>query len=306
MKHITVGKQYNKGKIAYVQCIKDDALTEIDIKEQCFWLLVLTEGAVSLEVDGALLHATAPCFICFDEKSDPRFLSKHRMKCFSIYFHPMFLNVNMTFELIRSDFYGDMAHTHDMFLLKPFLDGHHIIPICESYLEKITSACDGMEKELREHRDWYWSCRGRSYFMEVIIALERMYGIMGYGEIHATADSTPAIKHPGLKDAVLYMEGHYSDDISLTDIASAGGLNHTTLTRLLKTETGLTAMEYLMRYRIKVAKKQLAFTDVPIKDIALRCGFKTVQHFSRVFKTHTGQTPAEFRSIAVQKRKKGM
>ena len=32
-------------------------------------------------------------------------------------------------------------------------------------------------------------------------------------------------------------------------------------------------------------------------------GFKTVQHFSRVFKAQTGTTPAEFRKNAVQKRK---
>ena len=209
----------------------------------------------------------------------------------------------MTFDLIRSDYYGDIAHNHDMFLLKPFLDDHYIIPICENYIDRIESACDGMEKELREQRDWYWSCRGRSYFMEVIIALERMFGIMGYGEIHSTVDSTPSIINPGLKEAIMYIEGHYSDDMSLSDISLASGLNHTTLTRLLKEETGLTAMEYLMNYRIGVAKKQLSFTDVPIKDIAMRCGFKTVQHFSRVFKLHTLKTPADYRKSSVNKRK---
>lgn len=58
-----------------------------------------------------------------------------------------------------------------------------------------------------------------------------------------------------------------------------------------------------MKYRITVAKKQLEFTSVPIKDIANMTGFKTVQHFSRVFKAQTDITPAEFRKSAVQKRK---
>lgn len=39
-----------------------------------------------------------------------------------------------------------------------------------------------MRRELTEQRDWYRSCRGRSYFMEIIIALERMFGLVGYGE----------------------------------------------------------------------------------------------------------------------------
>lgn len=71
----------------------------------------------------------------------------------------------------------------------------------------------------------------------------------------------------------------------------------------MKKETGGTVMEHLMNYRISVAKKQLAFTEVPIKDISAHCGFKTVQHFSRVFKVRTNSTPANFRKEAVQRRK---
>ena len=71
----------------------------------------------------------------------------------------------------------------------------------------------------------------------------------------------------------------------------------------MKEELGCTAIEYLMQYRITIAKKQLAFTDVPIKDIANMVGFKTVQHFGRIFKEITDTTPAEFRKSAVKNRK---
>ena len=109
-----------------------------------------------------------------------------------------------------------------------------------------------------------------------------------------------------LRGAVLYIENRFDESITLPDIAKAAGINHTTLTALMKEELGLTAIEYLMKYRITVAKKQLEFTSVPIKDIANMTGFKTVQHFSRVFKAHTGFTPAEFRKNAVQKRKEDL
>ena len=45
----------------------------------------------------------------------------------------------------------------------------------------------------------------------------------------------------------------------------------------------MTPIEYVWHHRLVVAKKFLEFTDLPIKDIALRCGFKTTQHFSRKF-----------------------
>ena len=303
MQYITVGRKYNEGKVAKIECIQNDRLQNIHIKDKCFLLIILTVGKLEFKVENERFCAAAPAFICFDETADPVLISKQKAQYTCIYFHPEFLNVNMSFEMLRKKDYGDIASTHDLFLLKPFTDKAYVIPIAEAQLEKITQAADFMQEELQNQRDWYWSCRGRSYFMEIIIALERMYGLIGYGVTHQKSDNTPIIKNAKLRDAVLYIENRFDESITLPDIAKAAGMNHTTLTALMKEELGLTAIEYLMKYRITVAKKQLEFTSVPIKDIANMTGFKTVQHFSRVFKAHTSATPAEFRKSAVQKRK---
>lgn len=306
MEHITVGRTYNEGKVALVECVKNGPLHAVDIRGTRFLLIVLAKGKMEFAVGGERVAAVGPAFLCFDESENPVLLSQSKARYTCVYFHPQFLNVNMTFDLLRSEQYEDMASVHDLFLLKPFLDKAHVLPIVDTQVEKIEHAADCMLQELTEQRDWYWSCRGRSYFMEIIIALERMYGLIGYGLTHQESDNIPVIRNPKLRDAVLYVEGHYSENIALTDIAANAGINHTTLTALMKEELGCTAMEYLMRYRITVAKKQLAFTEVPIKDIAAMVGFKTVPHFGRVFKEHTGTTPAAFRKTAVQKRKDEM
>lgn len=306
MQHITVGRKYNEGKIAKIECVRNDRLRNIDIKDKCFLLIILTAGKLEFNVENERLYAAAPAFICFDETADPMLISKQKAQYTCIYFHPEFLNVNMSFEMLRKKDYGDIASTHDLFLLKPFTDKAYVVPIAEAQLEKITQAAEFMQEELKNQRDWYWSCRGRSYFMEIIIALERMYGLIGYGVTHQKSDNTPIVKNAKLRDAVLYIESRFDESITLPDIAKAAGMNHTTLTALMKEELGLTAIEYLMKYRITVAEKQLEFTSVPIKDIANMTGFKTVQHFSRVFKSQTGATPAEFRKIAVQKRKEDL
>ena len=303
MQHITVGRKYGEGKVAKIECVRNDRLQNIDIKGKCFLLIILTVGKLEFRVENGQFCAAAPAFICFDETADPMLISKQKAQYTCIYFHPEFLNVNMSFEMLRKKEYGDIASTHDLFLLKPFTDKAYVIPIAEAQLEKITQAAEFMQEELQNQRDWYWSCRGRSYFMEIIIALERMYGLIGYGVTHQKSDNTPIIKNAKLRDAVLYIENRFDESVTLPDIAKAAGINHTTLTALMKEELGLTAIEYLMKYRITVAEKQLEFTSVPIKDIANMTGFKTVQHFSRVFKAQTGETPAEFRKNAVQKRK---
>ena len=306
MQHITVGRKYNEGKVAKIECTQNDRLQNTHIKNNCFLLIILTAGKLEFKAENDRFYAAAPAFICFDETADPVLISKQKAQYTCIYFHPEFLNVNMSFEMLRKKDYGDIASTHDLFLLKPFTNKAYVIPIAEAQLEKITQAAGFMQEELQNQRDWYWSCRGRSYFMEIIIALERMYGLIGYGVTHQKSDNTPIIKNAKLRDAVLYIESRFDESITLPDIAKAAGMNHTTLTALMKEELGLTAIEYLMKYRITVAKKQLEFTNVPIKDISNMTGFKTVQHFSRVFKAQTDITPAEFRKNAVQKRKEDL
>ena len=306
MQHITVGRKYNEGKVAKIECTQNDRLQNTHIKNNCFLLIILTAGKLEFKVENEQFCTAAPAFICFDETQNPVLISKRKAQYTCIYFHPEFLNVNMSFEMLRKKDYGDIASTHDLFLLKPFTDKAYVVPIAEAQLEKITQAAGYMQEELKNQRAWSWSCRGRSYFMEIIIALERMYGLIGYGVTHQKSDNTPIIKNAKLRDAVLYIESRFDESVTLPDIAKAAGMNHTTLTALMKEELGLTAIEYLMKYRITVAKKQLEFTSVPIKDIANMTGFKPVPHFSRVFKAQTDATPAEFRKNAVQKRKEDL
>ncbi len=86
----------------------------------------------------------------------------------------------------------------------------------------------------------------------------------------------------------------------------AAGINHTSLTHLFNDELGMTPVGYLWHHRVQVAAKQLEFTLLPIKDISARCGFKTVQHFSRKFLSATGETPSEFRESRLRARQAGL
>lgn len=302
MKKHTIGKIFNQGKIAKIYCEKNGETEGINIRGESFLLVELISGGISFEIETEKHYATAPCFICFDERYNPKLVPDIGSEYFLIYFHPTFLNVNMTFKLIRSGSYYDLANTHDLFLLKPFMDADYIVPITENYLGHVVGNCLEIKEELENQRDWYWSCRVRSYFMEIMIALERLYGITNNGSLINKYKSV-SIKNKKLREVILYMESHYAKSISLKDIAKSCGFNHTTLTKLMKEETGMTAMEYLMNYRIDVAKKHLAFTDIPLKELTIRCGFKTVSHFTRVFKNMTGKTPALYRKNAVEMRK---
>ena len=303
MEKNTVGKEFNISKVAEVSCPDQDLLKNIDIKDISFLLLIITEGLATFLINGKEFTATAPCFVCFDELHTPVLMKKRKLKCRSIYFHPKFLNVNMSFSLVRANGYDDIAHTHDMFLLKPFTEENYIVPIIAEYEDKILEAYDLMKKDLERQVDWYWSCRARSYFMELIIMLERLYGMLGRGDFVINDGNKFVTQNQRAKKALLFIESHYSENIGLKDIIAASKTNHTTLGEIFNSEIGQTPIEYLWSYRIIIAKKQLAFTEVPLKDVSIRSGFKTISHFARMFKERTGKTPVEFRMNAVEERR---
>ncbi len=306
MNYVTVGQVHNKDKVAQIRCVENTPLKEFFIKDESFLLVILKQGKVRFSVCDQTFTAVAPCFVCFDQRENPRVISRSHAMADAVYFHPSFLNVNMTFDLLRSAQYEDVATQHDMFMLRPFTERTGYIPIEQELLRRIETLFENMARELSLQRDWYWSCRSRSYFMELLLLVERLYGAESYGVDTEAPDNAFSSQTPDLKRALLYIESNYEQEYRLSDIADACGMTTAALSALFKKELHKTPLEYGMEYRIKVAKKQLAFTDIPIKEISLRCGFKTVPHFSRVFKEQTGSTPAQYRKETVENRKRAM
>jgi len=66
---------------------------------------------------------------------------------------------------------------------------------------------------------------------------------------------------------------------------------------LIKKETGITALDYIQSKLIDEAKERIFDTSKSINEIAGELGFKYQQHFTRLFKQRTGQTPNEYRSL---------
>ena len=132
--------------------------------------------------------------------------------------------------------------------------------------------------------------------MEKLLLLEKECEDNGENDL---IECSEKIWNPHLKKAVIYIENNYATAVTLGDIMRAVALSHSSLTQLFRKEIGMTPIEYVWCYRIAVAKRFLAFTDLPVKDVATRCGFKTAQHFSRKFEEVCGCTPTVFRKAAV-------
>jgi AraC-like DNA-binding protein len=100
---------------------------------------------------------------------------------------------------------------------------------------------------------------------------------------------------PFCRQAVEWMELHYSEPISVADCAAAIHLNPSYLSRIFKKETGRNLVHYLQKLRIDQARKLLQQNRHNISELAGLCGFGSVEHFHRVFVRQVGMTPARYR-----------
>lgn len=89
---------------------------------------------------------------------------------------------------------------------------------------------------------------------------------------------------------------HLSEAISTADLIRRSGYGRSRFFSLFLSETGMTPNDYVVRQRIKLAKRLIRETDgVTLIDIARRCGFQSAPVFSSTFRKHVGMTPSEFR-----------
>lgn len=98
-----------------------------------------------------------------------------------------------------------------------------------------------------------------------------------------------------IKQAIAYIDDHYSNDISLNEVADHVHLNPSYLSTLFKSELNVSFSDYLTKVRIQRAKQLLLTTDLNVTEVAEEVGYNTPKYFNKVFKEHVGQTPSMFR-----------
>lgn len=102
-------------------------------------------------------------------------------------------------------------------------------------------------------------------------------------------------------DAVLsYIHEHYGDSgLTNKEIALHFGYNPEHLSYLICQETGKTLHQYLIYYRIQMAKNYLVTTQYDISEIAWRSGFCSAAYFIKIFREHNGRTPRAYRLLKI-------
>jgi len=117
--------------------------------------------------------------------------------------------------------------------------------------------------------------------------------------IRAALGVTPDDEHIAsrleLNRVVEFLNAYPHRKITVEKMAAQAGMSPSHFARTFKKEVGVPPMVYLLRLRLRRAKKLLAAGDQSITEIALACGFSSGSHFSSCFRRQYKMSPAQFR-----------
>ena len=98
-------------------------------------------------------------------------------------------------------------------------------------------------------------------------------------------------------DYLSYIYEHYSENISLADIASAANISRSEAGRCFSMCLQKTPVDFLIHYRLQKAHCLLGDTTLTLQEIIQSCGFHSVNYFIRQFRLHYGYTPGALRGL---------
>jgi AraC-like DNA-binding protein len=90
-----------------------------------------------------------------------------------------------------------------------------------------------------------------------------------------------------------YIEGHYSENISLAQLGSLTSRSPFQIARAFSKTVGLPPHAYLESVRIRHAREMLKL-GMNVVDTALATGYPDQSHFTHRFRRSTGITPGQY------------
>lgn len=89
-----------------------------------------------------------------------------------------------------------------------------------------------------------------------------------------------------------YIMDHYSEEVTIKELADFVALNPVYLGKLFKQNTGSTYKEFINKVRVSNAEMILSAGGFNVSEVAAHCGYQDVAYFSNVFKNIKGYPPS--------------
>lgn len=240
-----------------------------------FAVLLSGEMEYSVSGTGFTLHAGDGVFIN-SRRLHANFSSKRR-ECEYCYvlFHPRLLCAS---SLVEERYVAPALENPGL----SHLILHPGTPWMAEVIDQVKTLC-----RAREEEDW------------PLRSQELLFQIWGRVCRHAPQSAAPA--HPigqrlsALSNGVSFIQKHYQDRLSLSQIAAAGNVGKSSCCSLFQKYVNQSPIAYLTEYRLRRSMELLKSTDLTVTEVCYEVGFNGPSYFSESFKKVFGCTPMEYR-----------
>lgn len=102
---------------------------------------------------------------------------------------------------------------------------------------------------------------------------------------------------PTMREALRFLRDNATRGITVKEITQHLGISRTNLDVRLKRVLGKPTGAALRAFRLEAAKRMLTETDLPIQEVALRCGYDTPQYLVKAFRRGMKMSPGDYRRV---------
>ena len=93
----------------------------------------------------------------------------------------------------------------------------------------------------------------------------------------------------------LLLKEHLTHHFTFKELCSIAEMNRFKLNAGFKELTGTSIYQYVLLCKVDCACAMLLQTDLPVKVVAIECGFRNGKHFMTFFKKRKGVSPGAYR-----------
>lgn len=202
---------------------------------------------------------------------------------------------NAIIDVVSLNFDNPAAVTQDYLpqsIIRALLNGN-----CTAYA-KISEHDDGYQNMLSCLKAVNRAESDRQSFFQLQVyakMYELFYELFANKHVKIVDVESKSKKYRALTRVTRYIDDHYSEGVSLEEVAEATGISRYYVSHLFKELMGTTFVGYVNDLRLSRAAILLVTTDRPIIEIASQSGFNNLSNFNRAFKMHFDKTPSAYR-----------
>ena len=252
----------------------------------CHWhedieLIYILNGEMNYEINGKTVRLPKHSVLFVNSRQLHYGFSAHNEDCdfICVLFHPSLLRTNE--KIFQTMAEPIISNEGIEFLLFHEQD-------CGDY-----RLLSGLMRELAALRE----CASHGYEWDVVGSLSKIWGVIfrNCETLSAEMENGAHADRQLQRDMVSYIFSHYTESLTLEDIAVSGNVSRSKCCLIFKKYLGESPIDFVNSYRLEKSCHLLRNTAHSITEIAVSCGFNHSSYYTKMFSRKYGCTPSEYR-----------